>query len=132
MTHTKVAYPTKGGIGFSREPAAWVAVVVAALSIVAVFNWPGLTQEHIPLWTAVLDGVAAIVVAWRVRPMAPSLFTYLITGAAALATGYGVPVPDQLVPALNMFAVALIFAMTRSQQTPVADSKPTVVDGTVA
>jgi len=126
-----VPYPGKGGIGFSREPAAWVAVIAALLSIVAAFDVPWLTEDQKTLWIAIVDGVAALIVAWKVQPIAPSLFTYLITAGAALAAGYGVNLSDSLVAAINTFVVMLIFAMTRPQQTPVADPVPLNEDGSI-
>jgi hypothetical protein len=96
-----------------------------------VFEWPWFSAEHYGLAVAVIDALVGIIVAWRVRPIAPTIFTYFITAAGALAAGYGVPIPDQLVPAVNVLVVALIFALTRQQQTPVADPVPTAEDGTV-
>lgn len=126
-------YPGRArNIGVSREPAAWGAVVVAALSIVVTFGWVGFTEQHMPLWVAAIDAVVGLIVAWRVRPWAPSMFTYLITAAAALAIGYGVNIPDTTVAGFNTLAAALIFALTRPQQTPVSDPLPTVSDGKIA
>lgn len=125
-------YPGKGGFGFSREPAAWVAVFAAAMSIVALFNVPWLTEDQKSLWVGLANAIAAAILAWKVRPIAPSLFTYVITAAAAVAAGYGADViNDTLVAAINAFVTVLIFAMTRPQQTPVDDPVPTAQDGTV-
>lgn len=124
---TSYAQTRQTSISFVREPAAWVAVFAAAMSVLAAFNWTFLTEEQAALWVALADGIAAIIVAWRVRPIAPSLFTYIITAVAALAMAYGAQVPDRLVAALNTLAVALVFALTRAQQTPKKDPSESVV-----
>jgi len=112
---------------FTREPAAYGAAIAAVLSALAVFGLPFLTDQHVTLWVAVVDGAVAVLVAWRVRPIAPSLVTYLITAGAALTAGYGLAIPDRYVAGANALVVALLFALTRVQQTPVVDPVPTAV-----
>lgn len=109
---------------FSREPAAWGAAVVAIISALAAFDFPVLTGEHEPLLIAVVNAVVGLAVALSVRPFAPSAITYLITALAALAAGYGLQVPENWVSGANTLVVALVFAMTRVQQTPKAAPMP--------
>lgn len=106
---------------WSREPAAWGALVAAAVSMLVVFDFPWLTGEHEAAIVAVVDGVVGLVVALRVKPFAPSSVTYLITAAAVVAATYGIAIPADRVAAFNVGVVALIFAVTRLQQSPKTD-----------
>lgn len=106
---------------WSREPAAWGALVAAAVSMLVVFDLPWLTGEHEAAIVAVVDAVVGLVVAFRVKPFAPSSVTYLITAAAVLATTYGIAIPADRVAAFNVGVVGLIFAVTRLQQSPKTD-----------
>ncbi len=108
----------------SREPAAWGAAIVAIVSALVAFRLPWLTGDHEVLITVAVDAVVGLWVAARVRPFAPSAVTYLITALANLVAGYGLDVPAHYVAGLNGLVVALIFALTRVQQTPKADPAP--------
>lgn len=106
---------------WSREPAAYAAVVAALVSIGVVFDMPLLNGEHGAAIVGVVDAVAGLVVAARVRPFAPSSVTYVITGASVLAMTYGAHIDTEKVSAVNAGVVALIFALTRLQQSPRVD-----------
>lgn len=109
---------------WSREPAAYGAAVVALVSALAAFDFPLFNGSHEPLVIAVVDGVVGLVVALSVRPFAPSAVTYLITALGALAMAYGVNVSHDLVSGINGVVIALVFALTRVQQTPKASPQP--------
>jgi hypothetical protein len=105
----------------TREPAAWGALAVALVSMLAVFDFPWLQGEHEAAVVAAVDAVVGLVVAFRVRPFAPSSVTYLITAAAVLAGAYGISLDPDVVASFNVAVVGLIFAVTRLQQSPKAD-----------
>ncbi len=105
----------------SREPAAYGALVAAAVSMLAVFDFPWLNGEHEAAVIAVVNALVGLVVAWRVRPFAPSSVTYLITAAAVLATTYGIHLDTDKVAAFNVGVVAFVFAITRMQQQPITN-----------
>ena len=105
----------------SREPAAYGALVAAAVSMGVVFDLPLLQGEHAAAIVAVTDAVVGLVVASRVRPFAPSSVTYLITAAAVLAGTYGLHFHEDKVAAFNAALVGLIFALTRMQQQPIVN-----------
>ena len=109
---------------WSREPAAWGAAIVALVSALAAFDFPLFNGAHEPFVIAVVDAVVGLVVAFSVRPFAPSAVTYLITAVAALAAAYGVNVPADYVSGLNGMVIAFVFALTRVQQTPKATPQP--------
>lgn len=106
---------------FSREPAAYGAILAALVSMLAVFDFPWLQGDQAAAIVAAVDAVVGIVVALRVRPFAPSSVTYLITAAAVVAATYGVHFNTDKVAMFNTAVVGLIFAVTRVQQSPKTD-----------
>jgi hypothetical protein len=105
---------------WSREPAAWGALVVTAVSMAVVFDFPLLQEEHAAAVVALVNAVVGLVVAFRVKPFAPSAVTYVIAAAAVLAGTYGLHIHEDKVAAFNAALVGLIFAVTRLQQSPTA------------
>lgn len=105
----------------TREPAAYGALVAAAVSMAVVFDFPLFQGDHAAAVVGVTDAVVGLAVALRVKPFAPSSVTYVITGAAVLAGTYGVHFATDKVAAFNAALVGLIFAVTRLQQSPKVD-----------
>lgn len=105
----------------SREPAAWGAVVAALVSLLAVFDFPLLQGDQAAAIIGLTDAVVGLAVAAMVRPFAPSAVTYVVTGAAAVAGTYGLHLHEDKVALANTAIVALIFALTRVQQSPKKD-----------
>lgn len=108
------------GFKLTREPAAWAAVVVTAVSLATVFDFPLLQGNHAEAIIALVDALAGFWVASRVWPPAPSAITYLITAAGVVAAAYGLRVGGDLIATLNVTVPAFIFAVTRLQQSPKA------------
>lgn len=102
----------------SREPAAYGALLAAAVSMGVVFDLPLLQGDQAAAIVAVVDAGVGLAIASRVRPFAPSAVTYLITAAAVLAGTYGLHFHEDKVAAFNAALVGLIFALTRVQQSP--------------
>lgn len=101
---------------FSREPAAYIALVGAVLTALA---------GHVPYVTA---GVAAAVVAlltaavtaYWTRPLAPALFVGVLNAAVALVGEYGLHLSGQVVTSLTAVLVfGLAVVGVRPQVTPV-------------
>jgi hypothetical protein len=105
----------------SREPAAWGALVAAAVSMLAVFDMPLLQGEQSTAIIAVVDALVGLWIAASVRPFAPSAVTYVITAAVVLAGTYGLHFHEDKVAAFNAAVIGLIFAITRMQQSPKRD-----------
>ena len=106
---------------FSREPAAWGALVAAAVSVAAVFDFPLLQGEQSTAIIAVVDAAVGLAIAVSVRPFAPSSVTYLIQALAVVCGTYGLHFHQDKVAAFNAAIVGLIFALTRVQQSPKRD-----------
>lgn len=102
----------------SREPAAWGALVVAVVSIAAVFDLPILQGEQSTAIIAVVDALVGLWIAASVRPFAPTSVTYLIMALVTASGTYGLHFHEDKVAAFNAAIVGLIFALTRMQQSP--------------
>lgn len=98
-----------------REPAAIIAVVGALLTVVAALNVPFMSAGQAAAATAV---VAAAVMAYATRPLAPSLLTGAFTALVALFAEYGLELSDDLVAAVSGAILALFAFITREQVSP--------------
>lgn len=106
------------GFKLSREPAVWGALVVSAVSLAVVFDFPYLQGNHAEAVIAAVDAIVGFWIASRVWPPAPSAITYLITALGVVAAAYGLRVGGDLIATLNVTVPAFIFAITRVQQSP--------------
>lgn len=102
---------------FGREPALYLGVVSAALSL-AVTLGVGLTADQAGAWTAVISGVFAAVTAAVTRPIAPAAFTGLVTVTADLLGAYHYQVSAGTVAAVNTAVLAVLTLLTRGQVSP--------------
>lgn len=102
-----------------REPALWIAVISAALGLVATFGLSWLSAGQAALIVAAINAVAAAVTAWRVRPIAPSVFTGAAGAVIALAGGYGLHLSQPTIGAVNTLVIAVLALLTRGQVSPV-------------
>lgn len=100
---------------FGREPAALIAVVGSVLTVVAALNVPFLNAGQAAALTAV---VAAGVMAYATRPLAPSLLTGAFTALVALFAEYGLDLSEELVGAVSAAILALFAFITREQVSP--------------
>lgn len=100
-----------------REPAAFIAVVGSILTVVAALNVPFLSAGQAAALTAL---VAAAVLAYTTRPLAPPLLTGILTALVALFAEYGLHLADDLVAAFSAAMLALFAFITREQVSPQA------------
>jgi methyl coenzyme M reductase beta subunit len=111
---------------FGREPALVISMIGGLVTLLVALNIPGLSAG---VGAAITTFVAAAIIAVTTRPVAPALFTAVVSAGAALFTQYGLHVSDGVVAAVS--AVTLTgFALfgIRPQVTPSADPRP--IDGT--
>ncbi|WP_433368337.1 hypothetical protein ACQPZX_41365 [Actinoplanes sp. CA-142083] len=113
---------------FGREPALVISAVGAVVTLLVSLNLDWLSAGA---GAAVIAFLTAVVIAATTRPIAPALFTAVVSAGAALFAQYGLHVSDAVVAAIS--GVVLVgFALfgIRPQVTPNAD--PRVIDGRVA
>jgi hypothetical protein len=110
---------------FGREPALIISAFGAVATLLVSLNLDWLSAGA---GAAVTTAATAAVIAWTTRPVAPALFTAVVSAGAALFAEYGLHVADATVAAIS--GVVLVgFALfgIRPQATPAAD--PRLVQG---
>lgn len=107
---------------FGREPALVISAVGAFVTLLVSLNIDGLSAGA---GAAITTFLTAVVIAATTRPVAPALFTAIVSAGAALFAEYGLHVADATVAAVS--GVVLVgFALfgIRPQVTPNADPRP--------
>lgn len=89
---------------FGREPALVVGAVGSLLTVLAALNLDFLNAGQAAALTALLS---ALVIAVFTRPVAPAVFTAVVSAGAALALEYGVHVSDGVVASVTAAVLAL-------------------------
>ncbi|WP_328344766.1 hypothetical protein [Micromonospora sp. NBC_00421] len=127
---TDVNLPATSGTIFGREPAVLIGGVASLLAVFVAFGLDFLSAAQAGAIEAFLTAVAAVLIAAKVRPVAPTLLVGVITTGATLAATYGFSLSQSQVGSIAAASVALLTALViRPQSTPKAD--PRVVDGVV-
>lgn len=105
-----------------REPALWIAFLSAAVMALAGFGIPWLDAGQS---TAIVAGIAAVLIALTTRPIGPGLFVSAFSAGAAVFAEYGLPLSEAQVTAIGV-VIMMGFALVgvRPQVTPAADPKP--------
>lgn len=103
-----------------REPALYIGVVSAALSLVVALNVGSLTSDQAALIVAAITAVGGVITAIATRPIAPAAFTALVTAGAALLAGFHFNVSPGAVAAVNGLVLAVLTLLTRGQVAPSA------------
>jgi hypothetical protein len=104
---------------FGREPAYVFAALVSLISLVGSFGLNLFTAENAAATVIVVNAVAAILVAWTTRPIAPGLFSALLSAVIALGVTYGLELPQETVVALNGAIYPLLMFISRGQVSPI-------------
>ncbi|MCX5066678.1 hypothetical protein OOJ91_12390 [Micromonospora lupini] len=115
---------------FGREPAVLIMAAASVLALFVAFGADFLTAKQAGAAEAVLAAAASTWLAFKVRPLAPTLFVGLITTCATLAAAYGFELNQEQVGSITAASIALMTALViRPQSTPTAD--PRTIDGVV-
>jgi len=112
-----------------REFTLWFAVIAGALNFVVTFNLTFLSAEQAALIVTFISAVIGAVAAWRTRPIAPQVFTYAVSAAAALAGAYGLHWEQAQVGGFNLLLLSVLALATRHQVSPSEDAHLTGVLG---
>ena len=113
-----------------REPALWLATLQAGLAALVGFKFDWLTAEQAALWVSAVNVLIGAVIAWRTRPIAPSIYTTAFSVVLTLISAYGLHVDQEMVGTINMAIVAVITFLARGQISPEEDAYRTGVLGT--
>ncbi|MET8278296.1 hypothetical protein [Micromonospora sp. NPDC005174] len=122
-----VSTPTKGTV-LGREPAVIIGGVVSVAAVLVAFGFDFLTAKQAGAVEALLTALAAVWIAVKVRPVAPTLLVGVITTGATLLAAYGYELSQSQVGSIAAASVALLTALViRPQSTPKADPRPDAV-----
>lgn len=107
---------------FSREPAAYIALIGTVLTAVAGLNVSFMSPAAA---AAIVAALTAVVIAFTTRPVAPALFTAAIIAVVAVFSAYGLNVTDNVQTGIIAVTLAAFsFFGIRPQVTPKADPRP--------
>lgn len=106
---------------FGREPAVVIAAIGAFLTFAAAVGIPGLDAGAAAALTAL---ISAGIIAATTRPVAPALFTGIVTAGVAVLAEYGMRVSDEVVGAASALVLALFALVARAQVSPARDAGP--------
>lgn len=111
---------------FNREPAAWLNAVAAAIALLVGLGAFGLTDTKGQALVAVASGLTSAILAFRVRPVVPTILSGVLTsGFAALAAFNVIHLSASNVGLIVAFAEILLTAIAvRPFSTPAADPAP--------
>lgn len=108
---------------FGREPALWIASLSALLAVLVGFGLPGINDAVIAALTAFLTAGAAAWTAFHVTPVAPTVFTGVVSTLAVLLGAFGLDFTQTQVSLVAGAAVMLMTLITRGQITPTASPR---------
>jgi hypothetical protein len=103
---------------FGREPALYIGVLASSLSLLTAVGLPNLSQYQVAAIVAGVNAVAAVIMAWQVRPVAPAIFTNVVGAVFAIAVAYGFTVPSETIGAVNFVVLNVLSLLTRGQVSP--------------
>lgn len=107
---------------FGREPALIISAIGAIVTLLVSLNIPGLSAGA---GAAIVTAATALIIAVTTRPVAPALFTAVVSAGAALFAQYGLHVSDATVAAISgVVLVGFSLFGIRPQVTPAADPLP--------
>jgi hypothetical protein len=98
-----------------------VGVIAAVLNWLVGFQLDFLSAHQAAAWMVAINAVAAVVAAWKTRPIPPQIFTYLIASLAALGGAYQLHFDQAQVGAFTAVILSVLALLTRSQVSPAND-----------
>jgi len=114
---------------FGREPTLALQGISGVLAFLVTFGWDKLTAENSGAIVAVLAAGFGVITAMAVRPVAPAVFTTVITTGAALLSTYGLDFSQEKIGTLQLAVVGIVAYLTRQQVSPVGSALQTGVLG---
>lgn len=98
-----------------REPALWLSVLGAAVTILVSMNLSFLNAGQ---GAAIVAAATAILMAITTRPVAPALFTGVLAAGVALMSEYGLHLSDMTVGGLTALVLSVFALVSRGQISP--------------
>lgn len=98
-----------------REPALWLSLLGAVLAILVSMNLSFLNAGQA---AAIVAAVTAVLMAVTTRPVAPALFTGVLSAGVALMAEYGLHLSDATVGGLTALVLSVFALVSRGQISP--------------
>lgn len=114
---------------FIREPTLWFAIVAGVINLITTYKLDFLSPEQAALWITFFSAIFGAGAAWRTRPIAPQVFTYLVSSVVALVAAYGANSTQEQIGQWNILALAIAALITRNQVSPKETAHLTGVEG---
>lgn len=106
-------------MSLKREPTLIIASIASILSLVAGFGLDFLSTEQAGLISAALTALLGVWNSLRVRPVAPTAWTYAAGVIATLLATYGLDISQEQVSLVNATILAILALILRGDVTPV-------------
>lgn len=112
--------PSKGLI-FGREPAAWIGLIEALVTLILVL-WPGLVSATmIALIMAVITAGLGFYTAWVTKDTMLGVTIGLLKAILALAAGFGLHLTADQTGAVIALVTVVLGLFQRTQTSPIPD-----------
>ncbi len=114
---------------FGREPALVIQTIAAVAGLLIALGathwWHWLNPGFVGALVVLLNAVAAVLVAVRVRPWGPAIFSGVIVAGVGMLAALGFQVAPDVLASVQFLAAAVVTMWTRTQVTPEHDPAPT-------
>lgn len=101
-----------------REPTLWIAVASSLIVLVGTFGLDVINGQQAALIVVAVNGIAAAINAWTVRPISPVAFTYAVGSVVAVLGAYGLNLPIETVASINAAVIPILALLSRGQVSP--------------
>ncbi|MEV4122937.1 hypothetical protein [Micromonospora sp. NPDC049645] len=116
---TTIVNPLDSGrLLFGRHPSMWLSTLAAVLMLGPALRLSWLTGEQVAGINVAVAAVVGAVWAWQVRPIAPAVFTNVVTALAGLGAAYGLDLPSESVGVVQAIIVQVLGLITWGQVSP--------------
>lgn len=103
---------------FGREPAVVLGAVAAVLAVVVGIFPTSLSTEQSGVIVAFIAAAWGVFVAWKTRPVPPSVVTAFIVAGGALLAAFHFDVSQDVLGTISGAALAILALVSRAQITP--------------
>lgn len=112
-----------------REPTLWIGAITAVVNFLVGFQLDGLSPVQAAWISSFVSAAGALFVALQTRPIAPNVFSYVISVAAGLMGAYGLNMSQEMVTSVQGLVLMLFVLVSRGQVSPIGEEDKTGVMG---
>ncbi len=101
-----------------REPTLWIAFIASIILLLGTLGLRWLDGDQAALVVVAVNGIAAAINAYTVRPISPAVFTYAVGAVVAVFASYNLSVSPETLGMLNGLVIMGLGLLTRGQVVP--------------